>query len=166
LELGTLVKHIGDTPDGGYEVGVYIDATPDEIWGELFRRERIRPYYLSTILETTFESGKPIVCHASDGTIRQEGTVIECREPESFVHTLKLPGGREVTIVWTFQAMAGATAVRVVLRGLEVHEPLFKTFERTWRDLLGGLKSYIEGYCRKYPRDWPKPNVVRLQALP
>ena len=141
------------------EATVQIDAPRSEVWRSLVEPARIKQYYLGAEVETDWQVGSPITFKGEwEGKAYADTGEILAFEPErrlAYSHWSPLGGKPDApenyhVIEITLDERDGATHVTLRQSNLEgdatdEDRANREHFEKTWRQMLEGLKQTTEG---------------------
>ena len=129
----------------------YIRSTPEKIWDAITKPEFCRQYWLGACtLESTWKEGAPWKMVSGEGTLSDDGEVVEARRPNHLVlkwqHQLypemKAEGWSRCTFDITEEA--GLARLSVVHEIDRENSKVIKGVSGGWPMILSGLKTFLE----------------------
>jgi uncharacterized protein YndB with AHSA1/START domain len=141
------------------DVAVFIEESPDLVWGALTDPKKIEKYYLGAEVDTDWKVGSPITwsgewngkSYADKGEI----LAVEPKRRLSYSHWSPLAGNPDhpdnYHVIDIFLDEAdGGTAVRLTQSNqsgkvTEIDRQAKADYEKNWKTMLDGLKQVVEG---------------------
>lgn len=129
---------------------IIVRATPDRVWQALTEGNLTRQYYFGASAESDWRRGSAVVHRAPDGTILQEGEVLEADPPRRLVTTFKptwapaVAGAAPSTVSWEIEPMGEGSKLTLTHAGFD--QPSFEAgnMHLGWVQTLSSLKSLLE----------------------
>jgi uncharacterized protein YndB with AHSA1/START domain len=126
-----------------------IRTTPEALWAALTDPEQTRRYWYEALNRSTWIPGSRWTSESAEGELYLEGEIREVDPPRRLIHTFHVVHEADATADPPSMLELTIEPVGDMCRLTLVHSltgPATEAYiEGGWEDILGGLKTYLEG---------------------
>jgi len=147
----------------------YIHTTPERLWQAITRGEITRRYFHQTAVESTWQTGSPVIYRQPDGTVAVEGEVVAAEPPRRLQMTWSFRNGHDAEaiadppsrVTWEIEPVDGVCKLTLVHDGFASETATYRSIREGWTPILASLKSLLEtgeplplvGVCEPQPME-------------
>ncbi len=132
---------------------IYIKTEPQSLWHALTTPEFTRQYFHSTLIESDWQVGSPVVYRMDDGTVAVDGVVLESKPYErlSFswhVHySPELESEGATRVVFEIEQINDTCRLKLTHDQFIEASALYDQVSKGWTAIMSSLKSLLETGC-------------------
>jgi len=137
-------------PGSTYVHVTYIRTTPQALWSALTSSEAMKAYWFGMSQDCDWSVGSPWRMVRSDGTVTDQGSILEADPPRRLVidwtnefrPELKAEGRGRCT--YELEAVQGAVKLTIIHESPAQDSKLIQAVSGGWPRILSNLKSWLE----------------------
>lgn len=128
----------------------YIRCTPERLWEAITDGSLTQQYFHSTIVESDWAVGSPIIYRVEGGEVGVAGEVLECEPPRRLVTTWHFSRNPEAAdeppsqVTWEVEATSDGCRLTLIHDHFDGETFTYQSVGEGWPQVLSSLKSLLE----------------------